>query len=80
MLSAEAFIKLAMIHLMLNRLEPKEVDAEFHYRTVTRPTKVRKPKSLRWRIRTCAARNERFGTFVGRVKVRPYIFGFENVV
>ena len=32
-LSAEAFIKLAMIHLMLNRLEPKEVDAEFHYRT-----------------------------------------------
>jgi putative transposase len=32
-LSAEAFIKLAMIHLMLNRLEPKENDAEFHYRT-----------------------------------------------
>src|SRR5262245_34753379 len=32
-LSAEAFIKLAMIHLMLNRLEPKETDAEFHYRS-----------------------------------------------
>ena len=32
-LSAEAFIKLAMIHLMLNRLEPKETDAEFQYRT-----------------------------------------------
>jgi hypothetical protein len=24
---------LAMIHLMLNRLEPKEADAEFHYRS-----------------------------------------------
>src|SRR5260370_608722 len=31
--SSEAFIKLAMIHLMPNRLEPKETDAEFHYRT-----------------------------------------------
>jgi hypothetical protein len=33
--SAEAFIKLAMIHLMLNRLEPKNTDAEFRYRTAS---------------------------------------------
>jgi transposase len=32
-LSAEAFVKLAMIHLMLNRLHPKEAKAQFHYRT-----------------------------------------------
>src|SRR5881398_3571773 len=32
-LSSESFVKLAMIHLMLNRLVPKGTDAEFHYRT-----------------------------------------------
>ena len=32
-LSSETFIKLAMIQLMLNRLEPKNEDADFHYRT-----------------------------------------------
>src|SRR6516162_9692999 len=31
-LSAVAFVRLAMIHLMLNRLEPRDVDAEFRYR------------------------------------------------
>ena len=32
--SSEAFVKLVMIHLMLNRLQPKDTDAEFHYRQV----------------------------------------------
>ena len=32
MLSSESFLKLAMINLMLNRLQPDETDAEFHYR------------------------------------------------
>jgi len=31
-LSSESMIKLAMIQLMLNRLEPKNTDPEFHYR------------------------------------------------
>ena len=31
--SSEAFVKLAMIQLMLNRLEPRETDAEFRYRS-----------------------------------------------
>ena len=31
-LSSESFIKLAMVHLMLNRLEPKGTDAEFRFR------------------------------------------------
>lgn len=30
--SSEAFVKLAMIHRMLNRVQPKDTDAEFHYR------------------------------------------------
>ena len=33
-LSSESFIKLAMIQLMLHRLEPSDTDAEFRY---TRP-------------------------------------------
>jgi len=33
-LSSEAFIKLAMIQLMLHRVRPDETDAEFHYRKV----------------------------------------------
>jgi putative transposase len=31
-LSSEAFLKLAMIQLMLNRLHPKDTEAAFHYR------------------------------------------------
>jgi putative transposase len=31
-LSSESFVKLAMIHLMLHRLEPSNMDAEFRYR------------------------------------------------
>jgi transposase len=31
--SSEAFVKLAMIHMMLNRLEPKGTDADFTYRS-----------------------------------------------
>ena len=33
-LSSESFIKLAMIQLMLNRIEPSEANPEFHYRSV----------------------------------------------
>ena len=35
--SSEAMVKLAMIHLMRNRLEPKGVDTEFHYHTAAQP-------------------------------------------
>jgi putative transposase len=31
--SSEAFVRLAMTQLMLNRLKPKGNQAEFHYRT-----------------------------------------------
>ena len=33
--SSEAFVKLAMIQMMLNRLEPKGMEAEFHYRVAS---------------------------------------------
>ena len=33
-LSSESFIKLAMIQLMVHRLEPSETDPEFRYRSV----------------------------------------------
>ena len=36
-LSSESFVKLAMIQMMLHRLEPSNVDAEFRY---PRPAKV----------------------------------------
>ena len=32
-LSSESFVKLAMIQLMLHRLEPSDIDHEFHYRS-----------------------------------------------
>jgi putative transposase len=32
-MSSEAMIYLAMIHLMLNRLCPKNIEAEFQYRS-----------------------------------------------
>ena len=32
--SSEAFIKLAMIQLMVKRLRPEGTDAEFHYRNM----------------------------------------------
>ncbi len=35
-LSSESFIKLAMIQLMLHRLQPSDVDPEFHYRYAAR--------------------------------------------
>src|SRR3954449_11097576 len=33
--SSEAFVKLAMIQLMVHRLQPDETDAEFHYRAAS---------------------------------------------
>jgi putative transposase len=33
--SAEAMIRLAMIHLMLNRIHPKDGEQEFRYRKAT---------------------------------------------